>query len=103
MRVFVAQMPVNLSDENFHVLVADPADNRHVVDPAHHRERNEVMAAIVEPERFQLRRRPGQFHGFPEGVGRFVIFAPLWAGEEPFGVGSPPAVHVAQMAFQSRV
>src|SRR5215469_13790951 len=48
LRVFVAQMPVHLANENPPVLVANPTCDGHVINSAHHGITDKMVPAIVE-------------------------------------------------------
>jgi len=54
LRVFIAQMPIHLADENPAVLVAHPAGNRHVINPAHHGVADKMVSAVMEAKFLQV-------------------------------------------------
>ena len=55
--VFVAEMPVDLPDQDAAILVTHPAGDRHEVDPAHHGKGDEVMPAVMKAKSLQRFRQ----------------------------------------------
>ena len=76
-------MPVHFADEYTAILVIYPLGDGHKINPGHDAERNEEVAAVMEPERGDPRSVPSHLQRLAKtlGVSETDVLATLEKGE----------------------
>ena len=98
LEVLVAEVAVDLADEDTAVLVTHPSGDGEEIDAAHDAVADEVVATVVEPELRHPSSLSGGEQRFAEGA-VVVSLTPGWA-EQELGPTRSPLSHIQKHLLQ---
>ena len=100
--MFIAQVAVDLSNQDAPVLVAHPFGNRHKVNASHYPLADEMVSTIPEGEVGDSCRIPCPIKCLLQASYRYVLLVFPWGREEISRI-APPSTHGSQVSLQRRI
>ena len=100
--MFIAQVAVDLPNQNAPVLVAHPLGNRHKVNASHYPLADEMVSAIPEGEVGDSCRIPCPIKCLLQASHRYVMVV-FPGGREEISRVAPPSAHGTQVSLERRI
>ena len=100
--MFIAQVAVDLSNQDAPVLVAPPLGNRHKVNASHYSLADEMVSAIPKGEVGDSCRIPCPIKCLLQASYRYVLLVFPWGREEISRI-APPFAHGSQVSIECRI